>query len=63
LEAAHRAELKELQNKWDNLILPVNENESALFEMEIKKRQQKEIDEFRQGIENGSLLRERFHPS
>jgi hypothetical protein len=38
LEAAHRAELKELQNKWDNLILPVNENESAFLEMEIKKR-------------------------
>jgi hypothetical protein len=38
LENAHRSELKELQNKWNNLILPINENENAFLEMEIKKR-------------------------
>ena len=38
LENAHRAELKELTNKWNNLILPINENESAFLEMELKKR-------------------------
>jgi len=38
LENAHRMELKELQNKWNNLILPINENESAFLEMEVKVR-------------------------
>ena len=39
LENAHRVELSELQNKWNNIILPQNENEAALIEMEIKKKQ------------------------
>ena len=40
LEAAHRHEVRELSNKWNNLILPNFENEVALLEMELKKRQQ-----------------------
>jgi len=36
LENAHKVELSELQNKWNNIILPQNENEVALIEMEIK---------------------------
>ena len=39
-EAAHKAELKQLRNKWNNVILPNFENEIALLEMELKKRQQ-----------------------
>jgi hypothetical protein len=39
LEAAHRQEVRELSNKWNNLILPNFENEVALLEMELKKRQ------------------------
>jgi hypothetical protein len=38
LENAHNIEIKELQNKWNNIILPQNENESALIEMELKKK-------------------------
>ena len=39
LENAHKAEIRELQNKWNNIILPQNENEAALIEMELKKKQ------------------------
>jgi hypothetical protein len=44
LENAHRAELKELQNKWNNIVLPNFENETALIEMELKKRHENELD-------------------
>lgn len=40
LENAHNSEIAELQNKWNNIILPQNENEAALIEMELKKKQQ-----------------------
>lgn len=36
LENAHKGEIKELQNKWNNIILPQSENEAALIEMELK---------------------------
>ena len=39
LENAHKAEVQELQNKWNNIILPQNENEATLIEMELKKKQ------------------------
>lgn len=45
------------------MILPVNENENAFLEMEVKKRHQQELDEFREGIEKGTANRDRFHPS
>lgn len=38
LENAHIAEIAELKNKWNNIILPQNENEAALIEMELKKK-------------------------
>jgi hypothetical protein len=38
LENAHKGELKELINKWANIILPNFENESALLELELKRR-------------------------
>jgi len=47
LEQAHKQELKEMANRWNNLIIPNFENEIALLEMELKKRQQLELDEFR----------------
>ena len=40
LETAHKNEVKELSNKWNNIILPQNENEATLIEMELKKRHQ-----------------------
>jgi len=61
LENAHRAEIKELQNKWNNIILPQSENEAALIEMEVKKRHQSELDDFRISIENGSVQTARLH--
>jgi len=51
LENAHRAELKELQNKWNNIVLPNFENETALLEMELKKRHENELDQFRNAID------------
>ena len=63
LEAAHRQEVRELSNKWNNLILPNFENEVALLEMELKKRQQQELEEFRITIENGSAQINRVHYS
>jgi len=47
LESAHKAELKELQNKWNNIELPNFENETALLEMELKKKHENELDNFR----------------
>lgn len=55
LEDAHRLEVRELSNKWTNIILPQNENEATLIEMELKKRHQAELDDFRQRIEDGSI--------
>lgn len=62
LEKAHRQELKEMNNRWNNLIIPNFENEIALLEMELKKRQQVELDEFRKGIEDqqGKITRVHF---
>ena len=54
LEQAHKQELREMSNRWSNLIIPNFENEIALLEMELKKRQQLELDEFRQNIEAGA---------
>lgn len=50
-DATHRDEIRNLQNKWNNVILPNLENQIALLEMELKKRQQQELDEFRTQIE------------
>ena len=50
-------------NKWTNIILPQNENEATLIEMEMKKRHQAEMDEFRQAIEDGSVQKDRIHYS
>ena len=63
LENAHRAELKELQNKWNNIVLPNFENETALLEMELKKRHENELDAFRQAIDTGSAVNDRLHYS
>jgi hypothetical protein len=62
VEAAHKAEVKALQNKWNNVILPNLENQIALLEMELKKRQQQELDEFRDQIEQGpaSVVRVKY---
>lgn len=38
LENAHREEIKELINKWNNIIIPNFENEATLIELELKKR-------------------------
>lgn len=50
LENAHKAELKELINKWNNIIMPNFENEAALLEIEMKKRHQNEIEFFKDSI-------------
>ena len=51
LEAAHKAETRELLNKWNNVIIPNFENEVALIEIELKKRHQNELDMFREAVE------------
>jgi hypothetical protein len=38
LDNAHKAEIKELMNKWNNVIIPNFENEAALIEIELKKK-------------------------
>ena len=43
--------------------MPNFENEIALLEMELKKRQQLELDEFRQSIEQGANQITRVHYS
>lgn len=47
LDNAHKAEIKELINKWNNVIIPNFENEVALLEIELKKRHQNELEFFR----------------
>ena len=51
LDNAHKAEIKELMNKWNNVIIPNFENEAALLEIELKKKHQNEQDYFRETIE------------
>jgi hypothetical protein len=51
LDNAHKAEVKELINKWNNVIMPNFENEAALLEIELKKRHQNELEMFRDSIE------------
>ena len=46
LEQAHMQEIKELLAKWNNIILPNFENEASLLELELKKRQQNEVEMF-----------------
>lgn len=38
LDNAHKQEIKELINKWNNIIMPNFENESSLLEIELKKK-------------------------
>jgi vacuolar-type H+-ATPase subunit D/Vma8 len=51
LESAHKAETRELLNKWNSVIIPNIENEAALIEIELKKRHQNELEQFREQIE------------
>lgn len=51
LENAHKQEIKELINKWNNVIMPNFENEASLFEIELKKRHQGELEEFKTQVE------------
>lgn len=51
LENAHKAEIKELINKWNNVIMPNFENEATLLEIELKKRHQNELELFKESIE------------
>lgn len=61
LDNAHRAEMKELQNQWDNNFIPNFENEQALLELELKRRHQNELDEFLAAIENGTAMKQKIH--
>jgi hypothetical protein len=58
LDNAHKAEIKELINKWNSVIIPNFENEAALLEIELKKRHQNELEFFREQIEreHGSAI-------
>ena len=51
LQSAHKAETKELINKWNNVIIPNFENEVALLEIELKKRHQNELEMFKEQVE------------
>ena len=46
LETAHKTEIRELINKWDNLIMPNFDNEAILLEIELKKKHQNELEQF-----------------
>ena len=51
LESAHMMEVKELLTKWNSIIMPNFENEAALLELELKKRQQNEVEMFKRQVE------------
>ena len=40
-------EIRELLTKWNSIIIPNFENEAALIELELKKRQQNEVEMFK----------------
>ena len=50
LESAHMMEVKELLTKWNSIIMPNFENEAALLELELKKRQQNEVEMFKRQV-------------
>lgn len=52
LESAHMLEIKELLTKWNSIIIPNFENEAALLELELKKRQQNEVEMFRLQVDH-----------
>ena len=54
LENAHKAELKELVNKWDNILIPNFENETTFLELELKKKHQNELEVFKEELERGT---------
>jgi hypothetical protein len=56
LENAHKAEIKELINKWNSIIMPNFENEAALLEIELKKKHQNELEAFKDQIEKDQGL-------
>ena len=51
LDNAHKAEIKELINKWSSIVVPNFENEAALIEIELKKRHQNELEMFKEQVE------------
>lgn len=63
LENAHKAETKELLSKWNNVIMPNFENETNLLELELKKRHQTELEEFKTSIEQGTYKQQKLHYS
>jgi hypothetical protein len=54
LDAAHKAEVRELLQKWNSIVVPNFENEAALLEIELRKRHQNELEQFRESIDQGS---------
>lgn len=54
LEQVHLQEVKELLSKWNNIIIPNFENEASLIELELKKRQQNEVELFNGYVEEES---------
>ena len=63
LEKAHMQEIKELLGKWNNIILPNFENEASLLELELKKRQQNEVELFRQHVEDENMKPQKVYYS
>ena len=45
--------MKDLNNKWSNIILPQNENEASLMELDLKRRHQAELGDLKDAIESG----------
>ena len=58
--SALKAEMKELINKWNNIIIPNFENEASLLELEMKKKHQHDVEHFTQG-EQQLVLNQKVH--
>ena len=63
LENAHIVEIKELLAKWNNIIIPNFENEASLLELELKKRQQNELELFRMQVESEQKTQKIYYSS
>ena len=63
LENAHMTEIKELLTKWNNIIIPNFENEATLLEIELQRRQENEIEMFRQLVEEEQSTQKVYYSS
>ena len=57
LDNAHKTELKEFNNKWENIIMPNFESETELLQLELRRKHHQELEEFKESLEKDLSLK------